>query len=150
MKYFIIGHILDTKDYNLNGIQAKIQSLLDTWLGNETTRIEVNELGPKKMQFTIYRQYGPFYRDPFMHPGKHEIFSFDKQILLGLDWQENTHADFSKNPNPYNIYYDVEDFEREYKKICRKNHASRVKAIEYQEALDHITFTVEGYEYKKK
>lgn len=150
MKYFIIGHVLDMKNYSPYGLQVKIQSLLDTWLGNGTARIEVNELGPKKMQFTIYRQYGSFYRDPSLWPCRHEIFSFDKQILLGLDWQENTRADFSRNPNPYNIYYDVEDFEREYKKICRKNHASRVKSIEYQEALDHITLTVEGYDYKKK
>lgn len=143
MKYYLIGIVLDTKSLSPNGFQFKLQQRLDNWLGKDKAQIKVDALNSNTMKFTLYRTYGDWYDDPQMFQPNHDVFSWDKIILLGDDYQTGTTADFDTLTGRYVISYAEDDFFRDYKEKARENHCTRIKHLEQQSFLDRIEFTIE-------
>jgi hypothetical protein len=143
MKYFLIGEVVDTKKSTISGIETILQKRLDNWLGKDKAQIKVDALNSNTMKFTLYRTYGDWYDDPQMFQPNHDVFSWDKIILLGDDYQTGTTADFDTLTGRYVISYAEDDFFRDYKGKARENHCTRIKHLEQQSFLDRIEFTVE-------
>lgn len=151
MKYFLIGTVLDTKDYgSVQGMQEFLQKRLDNWLGKDETKIQLVQLGSHAMRFTLYRDYGIWFEDPQRFRPQTSVFSYDKQILLGLDYQYGTYADLKTLAGRYVISYHEDDFFQDYKEKAKENHCTRIKHLEQQSFLDRIEFTVELVQPKRK
>ena len=151
MKYFLIGTVLDTKDYaSLQDMQDFLQRRLDAWLGKGKTQIKVDQLGSHTMKFTLYRKYGSWFEDPQRYQPQTSVFSWDKIILLGDGYEKGTYADFDTLNGRYVISYGEEDFFYDYKRAARANHGSRIKNLSQQSYLDRIEFTVELLQPKRR
>lgn len=144
MKYFLIGTVLDMKDYaTVQDMQDFLQKRLDAWLGKDKTQIKVDQMDSHTMKFTLYRKYGSWFEDPQRFQPQTSVFSYDKQILLGLDYQTGTYADLQTLAGRYVISYGENDFFDDYKRAARENHSTRIKHLEQQSFLDRIELTVE-------
>ena len=144
MKYFLIGAVLDTKSFGTaQTMQAVLQHRLDAWLGKDKTQIKVEELNNHTMKFTLFRTYGDWYEDPQRFQPQTSVFSWDKHILLGDDYQTGTYADFETLTGRYAISYDQNDFFDDYKEKAKENHCTKIKHLSQQSYLNRIEFTVE-------
>ena len=150
MKCYLIGEVVDTKKSTINEIETVLQKRLDNWLGKDKTQIKVEEMNDHTMKFTLYRKYGDWFEDPQRFQPQTSVFSWDKHILLGDDYQTGTWADFDTLTGRYVISYHEDDFFRDYKEKAKKNHCTRIKHLEQQSFLDRIEFTVELLQPKKR
>ena len=151
MKYFLIGSVLDTKNFGtVQMMQAVLQHRLDAWLGKDKTQIKAEELNDHTMKFTLFRAYGDWYEDPQRFQPQTSVFSWDKHILLGDDFQTGTTADFDTLNGRYVISYGEDDFFQDYKEMAKENHCTRIKHLSQQAFLDRIEFTVELVQPKKR
>ena len=144
MKPYLINKVYDTRAQSLADIQQDAQIRLDVWLGKGNAKISIAQIGDKTLQYTIERKFGRFYEDPrpFSDCNEH-IFSWDKHIFLGTDWQVGSYADFEHLNGPYLVTYTVEDFLGELKRASRENHASRIRSIAVDNYLEKIIIIVE-------
>lgn len=151
MKYYLIGAVLDTKSFNTaQAMQTVLQHRLDAWLGKDKTQIKAEELNDHTMKFTLFRTYGDWYEDPQRFQPQTSVFSWDKHILLGDDYQTGTTADFDTLNGRYVISYAEDDFFDDYKKCVKANHCTGIKKISQQSYLDRIELTVELLQPKRK
>ncbi len=150
MKYFLINTVLDTKSLSANEMQVALQHRLDSWLGKDKTQIKVNALNSNTMKFTFYRKYGSWFEDPQRFQPQTSVFSWDKHILLGDDYQTGTTADFDTLTGRYVISYHEEDFFADYKAEAKKNHCTPIKSLQQQSYLDRIELTVELLKHQNK
>ena len=151
MKYFLIGAVLDTKSFGTaQEMQEVLQRRLDSWLGKDKTQIKVEEMNDHTMKFTLFRAYGDWYEDPQRFQPQTSVFSWDKHILLGDDFQTGTTADFDTLNGRYVISYGEDDFFQDYKEMAKENHCTRIKHLSQQAFLDRIEFTVELVQPKKR
>ncbi len=75
-------------------------------------------------------------------PDHRNIFSFDRQFLLGIKYQTGTVANPSKHEEHYIWTYDLEDFFNEYKKQTKELKTSRPKEILYDENWEYMKLTL--------
>lgn len=143
MKYYLIGTVLDTKVYTAQEMQELLQRRLDAWLGKDKTQIKVDALNGNTMKFTFYRKYGDWYEDPQRFQPQTSVFSWDKHILLGDDYQTGTIADFDTLTGRYVISYDEDDFFSDYKEKAKEHLCTPIKSLQQQSYLDRIELTVE-------
>ena len=148
MKYFLIGTVLDTKVYTAQEMQETLQRRLDAWLGKDKTQIQVTEMNDHTIKFTLYRKYGAWFEDPQRFQPQTSVFSWDKHILLGDDYQTGTYADFDSHSGRYVVSNHENDFFYDYKEKARENHCSRIKQLSQQSYLDRIELTVELVKHK--
>lgn len=149
MKYFLIGTVLDTKEYTtVQEMQDFLQHRLDAWLGKGKTHIQLDQLDSHTMRFTLYRTYGDWFEDPQRFQPQTSVFSWDEHILLGDDYQTGTYADFDSHSGRYVISYNENDFFSDYKEKAKENHCTRVKQLSQQSYLDRIELTVELVKHK--
>ena len=90
------------------------------------------------------------YKDPQRFRPQTSVFSYDKQILLGLDYQYGTYADLKTLAGRYVISYHEDDFFQDYKEKAKEKHCTKIKHLEQQSFLDRIEFTVELLQQKTK
>lgn len=144
MRPYLIKTVFDTKKQTLDEIKDEAQFRLDVWLGKGNVIFSIAQPEPKTLQYTFERKYGDFYKDPRCWSDCNEhIFSWDKHIFLGNDWQIGTYADFSKLNGSYVISYGIDDFLREIKQASKEYHASRARSVKVDNYLDRIIITVE-------
>lgn len=140
LKINMAGGVFDVTKYELV-TELLMQRRFDAWLGKDTVKVKLNKLSDNEVEVTIFRKYGTFY-EPENHrtkwPDHQNIFSFDRQFLLGINYQIGTVADLSKHEG-HNIWtYDVEDFFDEYKKQAKELKASRPKEMFFEEDWDYM------------
>ena len=151
MKYFLIGTVLDTKSFSTaQAMQAVLQQRLDAWLGKDKTQIKVEELNGHTMKFTLFRTYGNWYEDPQRFQPQTSVFSWDKHILLGDDYQTGTTADFDTLNGRYVISYGEDDFFDDYKEKAKENHCTKITHLSQRSYLDRIELTVELFQPRRK
>lgn len=145
------GEVFDLAKYSKAYNEYLMQEQLDTWLGKETVKVDLNVVNPDMVEITLHRKYGDFYTDPDKFSCINtSIMGYDKQIILGLDYAVGTKADFSTYPGRYVMYYDVKDFEQDYKDEVKSHHSTRVKGICFEQHLDWCKMTVEFQRNKPK
>lgn len=149
MKFFMCGRLYDTKKTNIDDIETDIQFRYNVWLGldsenNPLFKVEIKEIDPKCYKFLFTRHYGDWYGHPECYSSKDSaIFSYDESIIIGRGWKCGTQADFTNFEHRYVISDGISDFFREYKKIARDNHASRIKELSYELIdRDNISLTI--------
>lgn len=144
MKIVLFDYPYDTKQMTEVMIQGHGQHRLDSWLGKDKVRFEVQKIEEKIWKFTIWRHYGPWYEDPKRFSGCNEhINSWDESILLGTEYQTGTEADFETFTGPYIINNDIKSiFLPEMREMAKKHHGTRIKSIEVDNNLDHIELKV--------
>lgn len=142
MKSYFLGTVIDTKGVTVQDIQSFFQMRADLWLGKDNTKIIVTNPQPDTINFHLFRRYGDFY-DPINHQDC--IFSWDEQILLGNGYRVGTVADFLNHRGMYIIYNAKEDFFYDYKQYARKNHCTRIKALDFSQGPDSFIFSIQVY-----
>ena len=149
MKYTIFNESYDTEILSALEMKTNMQQRLDAWLGVGKVTVDVNMLAENIMELTLWRTYGSWYEDPKRFSNCNDsIFSFDKHILLGTDYQTGTEADFETLSGRYLIFDDVDDVLYDMKQMAKKHHGSRIKSLSVDNNLDHITLRIELVKYK--
>ncbi len=144
MKIVLFDHCYNTKTLSTLGIQALGQHRLDQWLGKDNVKFEVSQLSEESFKFTLWRQYGNWYKDPkpFSDCNEH-IVDFDEAIFLGVGYQTGTTADFSQHPGWCIWNDDIKTiFLPKMREIAKKYHGTRIKSIEVDNNLDHIDMII--------
>ncbi len=143
IRIVLFDELYQTNSLSPLGIQFMGQHRLDAWLGPDNVKLEVAQLEERKFQFTLWRNYGDWYKDPKPWSDCNEsINSWDMCIFLGDGYQTGTYADFSIHPGPYIISHGIPDFLRELRDMAKKHHGTRIKAIDVDNNLDHVVLTI--------
>ena len=141
-KIFIAGETFDVTTH-LTVAEFMVQERLDCWLGKGTVTVKLNKPTADEIELTIYRKYGEFYKPPTGHSFFQSIFTYDQQILLGDGYQYGTVVDLTVYEGQF-IHYDCQDdFFNRYKKKARQAKASRIKELQFSDALDHMKLTIQ-------
>jgi hypothetical protein len=138
---FIAGEKFDVTKH-LGVAELMIQDRLDCWLGKNTVRVQLDKLATDVVEVTIFRKYGSFYKPPTGHSFFQSIFTYDQQILLGEGYQYGTVVDLTKYEGQFIRYDCIDDFFNRYKKKARQAKASRIKELQFSDALDHMKLTI--------
>ena len=140
-KIFIAGETFDVTKH-LAVAELLIQDRLDCWLGKNTVTVRLNKPATDMVEVTIFRKYGTFYKSETGHSFFQSIFTYDQQILLGEGCQYGTVVDLTVYEGQF-IHYDcIDDFFNRYKKKARQAKASRIKELQFSDALDHMKLTI--------
>ena len=144
MKIVLFDCPYDTKYLSPQDIQAAGQFRLNLWLGKDKVKFEVHKIEEKIWKFTLWRTYGPWYKDPKPWSDCNEkINSWDENIFLGTEYQTGTEADFENHPGPYIINPDIETiFLPDMKQMAKKHHGSRIRSLSVDNNLDHVELTI--------
>lgn len=143
-KINIAGAVFDVTKY-LKCTEQFIQDRYDSWLGKDTVKVNLEKPTDNVVEVKIYRTYGSYYKPQdmrTMEPKYRFIFSYDRQFLLGTDYQTGTYADLSLHRGQYIIFDDLETFFREYRKQARELKATRPKELEFEDHLDYMKLTL--------
>ena len=144
MKIVIFDTVYNTKSLSPRGIQTLAQMRLDAWLGIDKVKLDVVQLADRAFKFTLWRDYGPWYKDPKCFSNCNEnIVDVDANIFLGTNYQTGTVADFSQHPGWCIWQPDIKTiFLRDMRDMARKYHGTRIKSIEADNYLDHIDLVI--------
>ena len=144
IRIVLFDELYKTNSLAPSGIELLGQLRLDRGLGKDKVKFEVAQLEDRKFKFTIWRTYGQWYEVPKRFSDCNEtINSWDENIFLGTDYQTGTRADFSTHPGPYIISNCVQSiFLPELRDMAKKNHGTRIKAIDVDNNLDHIDLVI--------
>lgn len=122
-----------------------MQMRFDNWLGKETVTVKLNKPNDDEVGITIFRKYGKFYEPESHRVRSHNhrsLFSFDRQIILGLEYQTGGYANFNKLTGNYAIYHGLDNFFEEYRKHAREMKATRPKEILFEDDWDFMKLTL--------
>lgn len=142
-KVYIAGEVIKTYNLSQLGFETCLQNRYDKWLGKDKVKVRVNEFTPNRIAITIYRKYGNWYQAPSNYtqaPNNVSMLDWDKQIIFGEGYFEGGEADFEHHEGLYIIARSLSNVITEYRKTAKENHCSRIKCLEYVEALDHFDF----------
>ena len=144
MKIVLFDTVYNTKSLSLKGIQTLAQMRLDAWLGIDKVKLDVVQLADRTFKFTLWREYGPWYKDPKCVSNCNEhIVDYDANIFLGTNYQTGTVADFSQHPGWCIWYPDIKSiFLRDMRDRAKRYHGTRIKSIEVDNNLDHIDLVI--------
>ena len=138
---FIAGEKFDVTKY-LGAAELMIQDRFDGWLGKNTVTVKLNKPAADVVEVTVFRKYGSFYKIETGHSFFQSIFTYDQQILLGEGYQYGSVADLTKYESQF-IHYDCQDdFFNRYRKKARQAKASRIKELQFSDALDYMKLTI--------
>lgn len=148
-KFYFMGQILKTDSLSPFGMQWKLQSIVDSWIGEERVIIKVENAGRNTLRFILYRKYEGDYNERRFLPdgsfcfsdGGDKVFDMDEQLIMGKDY---------KNPATWigvyasaRLFYRKEDVIKTYVKAAKLNHASKIKDVAIQEFPDRLEMTIE-------
>ena len=143
-KVFLAGEVFKLTDPIVIP-EMCMQMRLDDWLGKGTVTVKLNKPNNDEVEITIFRKYGKFY-EPESHrvkwPNSRSLFSFDRQFILGLEYQTGGYADLSKHNGNYVIYHDLDNFFKEYRKHAREMKATRPKEILFEDDWNFMKLTL--------
>ena len=143
-KIFLAGEVFKIGDKFIVE-EMCMQMTLDDWLGKGTVTVKLNKPNDDEVEITIFRKYGKFYKPESHRVRSHNhrsLFSFDRQIILGLEYQTGGYADFNKLTGNYAIYHDLDNFFEEYRKYAREMKATRPKEIMFEDDWDFMKLTL--------
>ena len=122
-----------------------MQMRLDNWLGKGTVTVKLNKPNDDEVEITIFRNYGAFYSPSCFElqpPIFRYIFEYDKQIILGTNYQTGGKANLNIHNGRYINFYGLEDFYKEYRKHAREMKATRPKEILFLDDLNFMKLTL--------
>ena len=145
IRIVLFDELYKTNSLAPSGIELLGQDRLDAWLGKDKVKFEVAQLADRTFKFTLWRHYGPWYKDPKLWSDCNEkINSWDEAIFLGTEYQTGTEADFEHHPGPYIISNDIKSiFLPEMREMAKKHHGTRIKSIAVDNFLDHVELKIE-------
>jgi hypothetical protein len=148
-KFYFMGQILKTDSLSLFGMQCKLQSVVDSWIGEGRVLVKVVNEGGNTLRFILYRKYEADYIERRFLPdgsfcfsdGADKVFEMDEQLIMGQDY---------KNPAAWigvyasaRLFYQKEQVIKTYVKAAKLNHASKIKDVAIQEFPDRLEMTIE-------
>lgn len=143
-KVFLAGEVFKLTD-PVTVTEMCMQMRLDNWLGKGTVTVKLNKPNNDELEITISRKYGSFYGPTSFEsqpPIFCSIFEYDKQIILGTNYQIGGKANLNIHEGRYINYYDLEDFYKEYRKHARELKATRPKEILFIDDLNFMKLTL--------
>ena len=143
-KVFLAGEVFKLTD-PVTVTEMCMQMRLDNWLGKGTVTVKLNKPNNNEVEITIFRTYGSFYSPTSFElqpPIFRSIFEFDKQIILGTNYQIGGKADLTIHEGRYINYYGLEDFYKEYRKHARELKATRPKEILFIDDFNFMKLTL--------
>ena len=143
-KVFLAGEVFKIDDTFIVE-EMCMQMTLDDWLGKGTVTVKLNKPNDDELEITIFRKYGSFYSPTsfaLQAPIFRYIFEYDKQIILGTNYQIGGKANLNIHEGRYINYYDLEDFYKEYRKHARELKATRPKEILFIDDFNFMKLTL--------
>ena len=143
-KVFLAGQVFKIGDTCIVE-EMCMQMTLDDWLGKGTVTVKLNKPNDDEVEITIFRNYGSFYSPTCFElqpPIFRFIFEYDKQIILGTNYQIGGKANLNIHEGRYINYYDLEDFYKEYRKHARELKATRPKEILFIDDFNFMKLTL--------
>ena len=143
-KVFLAGEVFKIDDTFIVEKMC-MQMTLDDWLGKGTVTVKLNKPNDDELEITIFRKYGSFYSPTsfaLQAPIFRYIFEYDKQIILGTNYQIGGKANLNIHEGRYINYYDLEDFYKEYRKHARELKATRPKEILFIDDFNFMKLTL--------
>ena len=143
-KVFLAGEVFKIDDTFIVE-EMCMQMTLDDWLGKGTVTVKLNKPNDDELEITIFRKYGSFYSPTsfaLQAPIFRYIFEYDKQIILGTNYQIGGKANLNIHEGRYINYYDLEDFYKEYRKHARELKDTRPKEILFEDDFNFMKLTL--------
>jgi hypothetical protein len=143
-KVFLAGEVFKIGDTFIVE-EMCMQMTLDDWLGKGNVTVKLNKPNDDEVEITIFRKYGSFYSPTSFElqpPIFRSIFEYDKQIILGTNYQIGGRADLTIYEGRYINYYGLEDFYKEYRKHARELKATRPKEILFIDDFNFMKLTL--------
>lgn len=148
-KFYFMEQILKTDSLSPYGMQLKVQSVVDDWIGQDHVLVEVKDEGVNILKFIIYRSYVGDYNErrflpdgSFLFPSDADtVYEMDCKFIMGINYRAPmTGVCAYANAR---MFLQKSDVIKAYKKEAKLHHASAIKNMTIAEFPDRLEVTIE-------